>query len=204
MSKQSAVVGGIIGAVLGLVPARPAALLSALHATGDGSREIGSNQLLWAVLWGGGKVVLVCAAIGAGIGMVIAATRRPADASERAQARPALLISGALIVLLLLMAAPRLLLYPSLGTAAAWAVARFSGRAPAAWLLLAGGFLGSIAQVVQSTHGNPVGMLNYFFVWGPLGFISAILLGTMQAVGPALLLLGLGSTARITSIRRST
>jgi hypothetical protein len=109
------------------------------------------------------------------------------------QRRPILLLSGLLLTGLLLWVAPRSMLYPILGTTAAWALTLVTPRSPSAGLLLLGGLLGSVAQFVQTSHTNQVPMLSYLMRWGSLGIIVAVLFGTLQALGPTLLVLGLGS-----------
>jgi hypothetical protein len=190
----------------GVLPAWAGGILNAVRASGDGSRDLSESKVAWALLGGALPVLVVCMVLGAVIALLVAWTQSAGSTPTRLDAvppaeaagavgrrRPILLLSGLALTGLLLWASPRSMFYPILGTAAAWVLTLAMRRSPAAGYLLLGGLLGSVAQFVQISHTNQVPMLSYLMRWGALGIIVAVLFGTLQALGPTLLVLGLGS-----------
>jgi hypothetical protein len=204
MARRRTRLYALIGAVLGLAPAWPAAVFNAYHATEGGSRELSDGQFASALLAGAIPVIVVCAVIGGAVGMLVSTRRRSSElpASETLGLPPSVeldsvgrrltfLLSGLALTVLLWWAEPRLLLYPSIGAAMAWVVTRITVRIPIGGALLLGGFLGSLAHYWEVSSTQQVALLSYFMHRGVLGIVIALLVGTVQALGPAMLILGL-------------
>ncbi|HEX2251308.1 MAG TPA: hypothetical protein VHH32_13255 [Gemmatimonadales bacterium] len=196
----------LIGALFGLLPTIRTAIFYSLYITHDPSWGFTQAQFAWAMLQRALPEILVCAVLGAVVGVSVRRRRRSTHlaaagsdslggASEQwlADRRSFLLISGLAITTLLLWTSPRLLLYPSLGVGIAWVITRVAGWRSAGGILLLGGLLGSIAHFWLSGLHQAVGLMSYLMRWGALGIIIAVGTSTVQALGPTLVVMGLTS-----------
>jgi hypothetical protein len=177
----------LIGALLGLLPTFRSALLYSLHITHDPSRGYTQAQLAWAMLKSGIPEMVVSAALGAVVGILVSRRRRSTNLA--ADHRNFLLITGLAVTALPLWHAPQQLLYPSLGVAIAWVISRAMRWTSTGGILLLAGLVGVVAQ----TWHHAAAMVFYLMQWGNLGIALALLFGTAEALGPTLLVMGLSS-----------
>jgi hypothetical protein len=196
----------LIGASLGLLPTLRSALLYSLYITHDPARGYTEAQFAWAMLKGALPEIVVCAILGAVVGMFVSRRRRSADlAGVRsdglsdtnehwlAERRSLLLLGGLAITTLLLWASPRLLLYPSLGVAIAWVITRATGWRSTGGILLFGGMLGNVVHFWLGGLNQAMALVSYLMHWGGLGTIVILGFSAVQALGPTLLVMGLTS-----------